>query len=121
MPLASQVEPFYSALGRRLAKLRAQHRWSQDELGQKLDPPMSRASIANIEMGKQRVLGHTIEQFAHILSVPVVALYTDSMAGAPDPAASVDELQVDLLEAMQELSEPQARRLAADVLRLSAP
>ncbi len=54
------VEPFYALLGRRIQLQRNARRMTQAELGLRLEPKMTRASVANIETGKQRVLVHTL-------------------------------------------------------------
>jgi transcriptional regulator with XRE-family HTH domain len=38
---------------------------TQQQLGEALEPAATRASIANIEAGKQRVLAHTLVQLAN--------------------------------------------------------
>jgi transcriptional regulator with XRE-family HTH domain len=70
----NRVEPFYSEVGLRIQALRNQNGMSQEQLGRRLDPPVTRASIANIEAGKQRVLAHTLVQLAEVLDVELSAL-----------------------------------------------
>ena len=70
----NQVEPFYSEVGLRIQALRNQNGMSQEQLGRRLDPPVTRASIANIEAGKQRVLAHTLVQLAEAFDVELGAL-----------------------------------------------
>lgn len=65
--MAKPLEPFYEELGRRIAKLRAERGLSQEALGQAMTPRMTRASVANIENGKQRVLAHTFVELATLL------------------------------------------------------
>jgi transcriptional regulator with XRE-family HTH domain len=62
-----QIEPFYISLGRKIQSIREVKKISQSALGLRLEPKVTRASIANIEAGKQRVLSHTLIQFADIL------------------------------------------------------
>jgi transcriptional regulator with XRE-family HTH domain len=47
---------------------------SQEYLAQQLNPKVTRASIANIEAGKQRVLTHTLVQLSKALSVDLTQL-----------------------------------------------
>jgi len=70
----TRVEPFYSEVGLRIQALRNQNGMSQEQLGRQLDPPVTRASIANIEAGKQRVLAHTLVQLADAFDVELGAL-----------------------------------------------
>lgn len=72
--MATNIEPFYALLGRRIQAARDRVGLSQQELGKQLMPPVTRASIANIEGGKQRVLSHTLVGISSALSVPVVDL-----------------------------------------------
>lgn len=68
------VEPFYSDLGRRLHDARMRRGLSQDALARRLSPPVTRAAIANMELGKQRVLTHVLAQIAQVLDVPPAEL-----------------------------------------------
>jgi transcriptional regulator with XRE-family HTH domain len=65
---------FYRELGRRIRTFRTQQGLTQAGLGLRLDPPVTRAAIANVENGKQRVLAHTLVQFAQILRVEIHGL-----------------------------------------------
>jgi transcriptional regulator with XRE-family HTH domain len=68
------IEPFYAEVGRRVQKLRDKQKLSQEALGRMLAPDMTRASIANIEAGKQRILAHTLVDLAIALAVPITEL-----------------------------------------------
>jgi len=72
--MATDIEPFYQDLGRRIFELRRKIGLTQEKLGSMLKPSATRASIANIETGKQRVLAHTLLQLARGLQVEVVDL-----------------------------------------------
>lgn len=61
------IEPIYRALGAIVRERRQSKRWSQDQLGRSLHPPVTRASVANLEAGQQRVLLHTAVELASIL------------------------------------------------------
>jgi transcriptional regulator with XRE-family HTH domain len=67
-------EPFYVALGLRIRALREARDWSQEDLGSRLTPRVSRASIAYIETGRQRVLAHTLVALARIFDVDLPEL-----------------------------------------------
>lgn len=69
--MAASIEPFYTALGLRILEMRRMRGLTQEKLAAALDPPSTRASIANIESGKQRVLAHTLLQLAQALQVTV--------------------------------------------------
>jgi transcriptional regulator with XRE-family HTH domain len=74
--VGKQREPFYEDLGRRIARLRQQRGLTQEALGALMRPQMTRASLANIETGQQRVLAHTFVQLAEALSCDL-----DTLAG----------------------------------------
>ncbi|MRG94625.1 helix-turn-helix domain-containing protein [Polyangium spumosum] len=72
--MPTSIEPFYAEVGRRLHALRTAAGMTQDALGARLQPPMTRASIANIETGKQRLLAKTLVDLAEALGKDVTAL-----------------------------------------------
>lgn len=63
------VEPFYADLGRRLHDARVKRGLSQEALAKRLAPQVTRAAIANMELGKQRVLTHVLAQIAQVLEI----------------------------------------------------
>jgi transcriptional regulator with XRE-family HTH domain len=75
--VGKQREPFYEELGRQIAYLRQKRGISQAALGALMRPQMTRASIANIETGKQRVLAHTFVQLAGALACDLETLAGD--------------------------------------------
>src|SRR5438874_1648315 len=74
----AELEPFYRDLGRKIRELRMGKDMTQEELGNRLDPQLTRASIANIESGTQRVLAHTLGQLADQLEVSIQELFPTS-------------------------------------------
>ena len=88
--------------------------WPQARLGAALRPPMTRASIANIESGQQRVLLHTAVDVARALDIELHTLLGDGKSSlvAPDPEALVAELASKL-----EISRDRARSLVSQVAR----
>lgn len=67
--MARATDAFYEGLGRRIQQLRKKRGLTQEQLGARLVPQVTRASIANIESGKQRVLTHSLAQVAEALEV----------------------------------------------------
>ena len=65
--MAFAGDPFYKQTGKRIQGCRIRKDLTQEDLGQRLAPPVKRASIANVESGKQRLLLHTFVQIAEIL------------------------------------------------------
>jgi len=72
VPSARDPESIYSVFGRRLRELREQHGISQLELAEMSG--LTRASIANVESGRQRVLLHQVLRFAQALQVDLNTL-----------------------------------------------
>ncbi len=68
---------------------------TQEQLGAQLVPPVTRASIANIETGKQRVLVHTLIRVAELFEVELAGLLPGqgSSQVAASPATIQRELQ----------------------------
>jgi transcriptional regulator with XRE-family HTH domain len=110
--MAKKIEAFYETLGSNVQGARDRLKMTQAQLGLALVPPSTRASIANIENGKQRVLVHTLVQLARALETKVEKLIPyESPAGQPTQSDVEDELKRKL-----NLAAPQLRKLtvAAD-------
>jgi len=90
--VANAIEPFYPQLGVRIQAERIRKTMSQEQLGARLSPPMTRASIGNIESGKQRVLTHTLVQMARALDVKPGDLLPVEQELAPQADAIEREL-----------------------------
>lgn len=73
---ANDIEPVYADIGRRIQGRRNKLGMTQETLGSKLKPKVTRASIANIEGGKQRILAHTLLQLAETLGVEIAELFS---------------------------------------------
>jgi transcriptional regulator with XRE-family HTH domain len=91
--VTAEGQEFYAALGRRIRAVREDRSMTQTQLGARLAPPVTRASIANVEAGKQRVLAHTLVQIARVLRTPI-----DQLTPAPDttPAELSDAIEQEL-------------------------
>ena len=66
------TEPIYRLIGAKIEQTRNALGWTQLELANKVH--MSRGSIANIELGRQRILLHDIEKFASAFNMQPKAL-----------------------------------------------
>jgi len=62
-----KLEPIYRAIGTIIRRRRRRLEWSQRHLAARLG--ISRAALANIETGRQRVLVHHLYTFADVLEV----------------------------------------------------
>lgn len=74
-----EIDRFYSTLGQRVRSLRLNHpdgKMNQGELAAKVS--LTRASIANIETGRQRVSAHFLAELANALKVPLTELVPSS-------------------------------------------
>jgi transcriptional regulator with XRE-family HTH domain len=107
--MPKKIEPFYESLGSRIHGAREQKRLTQAQLGLSLQPPSTRASIANIENGKQRVLVHTLVQLAGTLGVGIQDLLP--AAGSPNPEARPRDVERELKRKLN-LDAPQLKKLA---------
>lgn len=84
----SKIEPIYKQLGARLRELRKSSGLTQAEAAQLL--MMSRPSLSNIEQGNQRLLAHTLADFAYAYDVPLEAIFgtvTDQTVWVSGPTA----------------------------------
>jgi transcriptional regulator with XRE-family HTH domain len=76
---------FYEEVGRRLRRARTEAGLTQQQLAEAVE--LSRASIANIEAGRQPFPTHMLFALARALSVPVENLLPDtSVLDSPDGA-----------------------------------
>jgi transcriptional regulator with XRE-family HTH domain len=91
------IEPFYKKVGGRISEIRRQRGMTQEKLGNLLQPAATRASIANAESGKQRILAHTLVQIADALTVNLSELLDIStVRSIPKIAAVASELEAKL-------------------------
>ena len=87
------IEPVYATFGQLVRENRTRRRLSQEQLGRALHPPLTRASIANIETGKQRVLLHTALEVAATLGFQIEEIVAEASPPTTlDPGALVAEL-----------------------------
>lgn len=64
----SLAEPIYERIGDRIRFFRKQSGWTQEELSRVVG--FSRASIANMECGRQRIYIHDLIAFAKVFGIP---------------------------------------------------
>jgi transcriptional regulator with XRE-family HTH domain len=112
----AEADVFYSSLGRRIQDLRKMRRLTQEQLGALLKPAVTRASIANIEAGKQGVLAYTLVQLARVLDVrPHDLLPEDQgVAETPDMRERVQSELLGKLSVPREASERLLEKLMQD-------
>jgi DNA-binding XRE family transcriptional regulator len=90
--MTSVDDPFYQAVGKRVHGFRVTKGLTQSELGLRLTPPVTRASIANLENGRQRLLLHTAVQISEIVGCELVDLIPGSSV-ATEPKVQADVAQ----------------------------
>jgi transcriptional regulator with XRE-family HTH domain len=76
-----KVELVYRSIGAVLRSRRRQLNWSQEKLAQQVR--LSRATLANIETGRQRILVHQLYTFASALGMKPEELLPRLQASAP--------------------------------------
>jgi transcriptional regulator with XRE-family HTH domain len=79
-----KVEPVYRSIGAIIRSKRRQLEWSQEKLAQHVR--ISRATLANIETGRQRILAHQLYIFAAALGARPEEFLPSLPAGAPATA-----------------------------------
>jgi transcriptional regulator with XRE-family HTH domain len=108
--MATQIEPLYAEVGRRIRDLRNRAGMTQEDLGQLLSPPMTRVSVANIEGGHQRILSHTLVQLAAALNVEVTDILPPKVV---HPVANSNDRITDELVSKLGLSVSEAKKLTS--------
>lgn len=84
MPAEGDDRTFYAEFGRRLRNAREQHRLTQADVARSLG--LTRASVTNVESGRQRLLVHQVAQLAALLDVDLADLIPRPAAGTADRA-----------------------------------
>jgi len=60
----TNVEPVYVEIDRRIARARARRGLTQEMLAASLQPPLTRAALCNMELGRQRLMLHVLIDIA---------------------------------------------------------
>ncbi len=85
-----EADLFYATLGQRIRERRERASLTQAQLGAQLVPPVTRASIANVEAGKQRLLAHSLAQVAQLLRVPLEELVPPALRPGPELVPAIE-------------------------------
>lgn len=115
MPLSAKVEPFYAEFGARVARRRFAQRLSQADVGRPLG--LTRASIANIENGRQRVLAHQLPLLAATLKCTVAQLFGEKDLPTDTAADITQEELTEMLVEQGGFSQDDSKKLALAVLQ----
>ena len=108
-------EPIYRAIGAIIRRGRRRLEWSQRHLASRLG--ISRAALANIETGRQRVLVHHLYTFAEVLEVKPEDLLPPAKAAEAGGAVALLPIPEDLKPEQKE----QIARLIGPVQKTSEP
>lgn len=114
--MAEQIEPFYKDLGRQIRLLRAKREMTQEDLAERVVPRVTRAAIANIEGGKQRVLAHMLWQLADALGVTPPDLAPTTNVRQKDIRLPSTDLQGELANKLG-LPKNRARKMMSQLRR----
>ena len=116
--MATVLEDVYPAIGRRIQQKRRERELTQEQIGRLLVPPVTRASVANIETGKQRLLVHTWLQLAVIFDVgPEALLPPSDVAGTEQPVHTIEQELRQKLELPDRATRKLAKRLEAGLAK----
>jgi transcriptional regulator with XRE-family HTH domain len=99
-----KIEPVYAAIGQRVLSERMRAGWTQQDLA--CQAGLSRTSIANVELGRQRLMLHQIVMLADVFSISVgelVGLTIDTRG-----TDEVKSLRRDLGEARRRIAKLEA-------------
>lgn len=83
-------ENFYASLGQRIREERIRHGLTQKDLADKVD--LTRTSVTNIELGRQKLLIHTLVEIAEALDLAPSTLLPQE-SPQEDPDAGKDGLE----------------------------
>src|SRR6266403_1538894 len=100
-----KLEPIYKAIGTIIRRRRRRLEWSQKLLASRLR--ISRATLANIETGRQRILVHHLYMFAEVLNMKL-ADFLPPLDSGESAGAALAELPIpaDLKPALGSCSQP---------------
>lgn len=87
-------EPIYGCIGERVKRAREELGWSQEDIASEVG--MSRASLANIELGKVRVSIHKLQDVADVLGIPYSKLIPTRAEVQRSIKSKIRELQKEL-------------------------
>lgn len=96
----TELDEFYVELGNRIRGARLLHQIGQEELASQLE--LSRASLVNIEKGRQRPMIHTLVSIAKLLNVPLHNLVPNSSPVRQDSSKRVPYSYDDILNSISD-------------------
>lgn len=108
------IQQYYRVLGQRVRAARHAAGQTQEELGARLG--LSRASVTNLEAGRQRVPVHTLAQAAATLQLNIAALIPplDTTAGSSPALANLRGAPEEHLQLVRRLMQALPEAKATD-------
>lgn len=94
--LKNLVKPYYSDIGKKISNLRNQLKLTQKQLAIKVE--ISRATLANIEAGKQSVYIHILHRIANELGVEIIELIPKQLHLKNSKIIGLEQNQINTLE-----------------------
>lgn len=94
------MQEIYESVGQNVLSLRSEREWTQQELADRIG--LSRASVANIETGRQRLLLHQVYDMAAALGCSVFQLMGEDEAKASTVAERLRQKNHDLTQELLE-------------------
>lgn len=110
--MTGAVEPIYEHIGHRTCEARLRMGLTQSQLGELVG--LTRTSIVNIELGRQRVMLHTVLVLAAALSVRASDLLGVENIAIKDGDKVIDELRSELTIAREAIAAAQAKEKALE-------
>ena len=95
MPM--KIEPIYIEIGRRIRNRRTQLGLTHDELAARMDHPLQRASICNIEGAKQRIPMHVLAEIAGVLDVSIEDVLPVEREPVPDHDVVIASIREEMI------------------------
>lgn len=114
--MLDEMQRCYVDLGKRVLEERLRAGWTQQDLACQIG--MSRTSIANVELGRQRLMLHQIIDLAAVLNVPMGTLLGVELASVDSAKSLRQELASERRQTA--LLENKLRRICAVVSEQTA-
>lgn len=98
-----RIEPEYAAVGARISRARRSIEMTQDALAACVG--LTRASLTNIESGRQRIQLHTLLKVARVLNVSAATLLPDELGLTTEeelPQELSEQARVSILGLLQD-------------------
>jgi transcriptional regulator with XRE-family HTH domain len=111
MASPSKHDELYRRAGELIREARRNRRLTQSDLGTAVG--LTRTSIVNIERGRQKLLLHTLFEFADVLGVEPAALLPPKAANEPTDIRIPEDLSMETRDFIMEAIKPQKTRRAS--------